>query len=80
MNKTGVNNQMNQVANQIAISHFGKRKVNSLAKKGIFFLGLTVIPNMNSSMPYATGETGYEINDNGCSKLKTFLEILEIAK
>ena len=71
---------MSQVATEIAIRNFGKRTVNSLAKRGITFIGMTVIPDMNSSMPLANGETGYEINDNGVAKLKTFLEIIKIAE
>lgn len=51
----------------------------SLSRKGIVIIGLTVIPNANSNMPFATGERGYRINDNGCGRILSFSQILELA-
>ena len=48
----------------------------ALAKKGIRLIGLTVIPNMKSDMPFATGERGYCMNDNGCHRVWTFKQEL----
>lgn len=61
------------------MSDFSKRTVSALARKGITVIGLTVIPNANSDMPFATGERGYRLNDNGCGRIATFAQVLELA-
>lgn len=60
------------------MNDFSKITVRKLAKKGITLIGLTVIPN-NSDMPFANGDRGYRINDNGTHRIKTFTEVLELA-
>lgn len=51
-----------------------------LSRKGIRIIGLTVIPNMASDMPFATGERGYKVDDNGCGRVWTFAQVHEAAK
>lgn len=63
------------IANDIAVSHFGKRLIARLARRGIKIIGLTVIPDNSSNMPYANGETGYNIDDNGTGRVLTLLEV-----
>lgn len=58
---------------------FTSKTRNALAFKGIRVLGLTVIPNPNSDMLFATGDRGYRIDDNGCSRVATFSQVLEMA-
>ena len=67
------------VSSQIAVSHFGKRAVATLAKRDIRVLGLTVIPAANAAMPFACGETGYSMDDNGCGRVWTFAQVLKAA-
>lgn len=62
------------------MNDFSKKTVSALARKGISLIGLTVIPNSNSDMPFATGERGYRVNDNGCGRILSFSEILEAAR
>lgn len=52
----------------------------ALARKGIAIVGTTVIPNPASDMPFATGDRGYKVNDNGCGRIWTFAEVLEAAR
>lgn len=52
----------------------------ALASKGISIVGLTVIPNPASDMPFATGERGYSVNDNGCGRIWTFAQVQEAAR
>lgn len=59
---------------------FSSSTRNTLARKGITIMGLTVIPAANSSMPFASGERGYRVNDNGCGRIWTFAEVLEAAR
>ncbi len=58
---------------------FSKTTKNALAKKGIFIIGICVIPNA-SDLPFCSGERGYKLNDNGCLIIRTFSEVLEISK
>jgi hypothetical protein len=62
------------------MTDFSKKTLAALARKGIRLIGLTVIPNMSSDMPFANGDRGYQIDDNGCHRIKTFREMLELAR
>ena len=62
------------------MSDFSAKTIRSLARKGIRLIGLTVIPNMASDMPFATGDRGYNVNDNGCGRIWTFTQVLEAAR
>lgn len=59
---------------------FSKKTLAALARKGISLIGLTVIPDMSSDMPFANGERGYCLNDNGCHRIRSFREVLEMAR
>lgn len=59
---------------------FSSATLRRLARKGITLTGLTVIPNMASAMPFANGDRGYKVNDNGCGRVWTFNEVLEAAR
>lgn len=50
-----------------------------LARKGITILSLVVIPDMTSSMPWANGDRGYSVNDNGCNRVWTFAQVVAAA-
>lgn len=58
---------------------FSLKTRNALARKGIAIVGLTVIPNAFSDMPFATGERGYKVNDNGCLRIWSFSQVMECA-
>lgn len=61
------------------MNHFSKQTLSALAKKGITLIGLTVIPDNTSPMPMANGSTGYCLDDNGTYRIRTFLQVLEMA-
>ena len=60
------------------LSHFSAKTLRSLAKKGITLIGITYIPG-EGEMPYATGETGYCVSDNGTHRIWTFGQVLAAA-
>jgi hypothetical protein len=62
------------------MSDFSAKTLRLLAKKGIRLIGLTVIPNAASDMPFATGDRGYCMDDNGCHRIWTFQQVLEAAR
>jgi hypothetical protein len=62
------------------MSHFSAVTIRRLAKRGIRVIGLQYLPDMSSDMPYANGDTGYRVADNGCHRVWTFRQVLEAAK
>lgn len=58
------------------MNDFSRKTLAALAKKGIRLIGLTVIPNMASDMPWATGERGYKVDDNGCGRVWSFADVM----
>jgi hypothetical protein len=58
---------------------FSSKTLRGLAARGIEVTGLTVIPG-SGDLPFATGERGYRVNDNGCSRIWTFNQVLEAAQ
>lgn len=57
---------------------FTTKTRNALARKGIAIIGLTVIPDA-SDLPFASGARGYRVNDNGCGRILSFAQVLELA-
>jgi len=57
---------------------FSKKTLSLLAKKGITLIGLTLIPG-TGDMPFANGERGYILNDNGTSRVLLFAQVLKLA-
>lgn len=64
---------------QIANRHFGRKAVAALARKGVAIIATAVIPGAGD-MPFATGETGYVVSDNGCGRVWTYRQVAEAAK
>ncbi len=62
------------------MNDFNRKTMKILAARGIFLIGLTVLPDFSKPMPYACGERGYQINDNGTGRIWTFSEVLAAAK
>ncbi len=61
------------------MNDFSKKTLQKLASKGISIIGITLIPDPTSSMPYANGERGYMLDDNGTGRVRTFPEVLSLA-
>lgn len=62
------------------MNDFSKKTIAALARKGIGILGLTVIPDMTKPMPFACGQRGYSVSDNGCGRIWTFAQVHEAAQ
>jgi hypothetical protein len=62
---------------QIAIRHFGREAVTSLARKGIRVLGPTAIPDERGS--FLNSSTAYKVDDNGCGRIWSYREVVEAA-
>lgn len=62
------------------MNDFSKATVAALSRKGISIVGLTVIPNGASDMPFASGARGYKVNDNGCLRIWSFNEVMGASK
>lgn len=65
--------------NEIQASHFSKKTLCALTKKGITIVGASWLPGRDGSFASADACTGYHLNDNGTGKVKTFLEVLACA-
>lgn len=57
--------------------HFAAKTLRVLAAKGIEVVSTTFIPGRDGS--FANGETAYNVNDNGCGRILTFTQVLEVA-
>ena len=62
------------------MNDFSKKTIAALARKGITLVGLTVIPDNSKPLPFASGERGYFINDNGCHRVMSFMQVIGEAK
>lgn len=61
------------------MNDFNKRTIRKLAAKGITIIGLQALPGQGS-MPWATAERGYKVNDNGCGRVWTHDQVTSAAK
>jgi hypothetical protein len=57
---------------------FNRATLARLAAKGISVIGICAIPG-DGDMPWATASRGYKLNDNGCHRIRSFSEVLEMA-
>ena len=57
---------------------FAKTVNKALKAKGIEIYGATFLPSADGS-GYANGERGYLLNDNGCSRIRTYREVIALA-
>jgi hypothetical protein len=62
------------------MNDFSRKTLRALSLRGISLVGLTVIPDMASEMPFACGQRGYIIDDNGTGRVRSFLEVLALAE
>lgn len=69
---------MNTAIKQIVSRHFDRSTVRALSKRGIEVIGLTTIPG-DGPMPWANGQTGYQVSDNGTGRIFTHAQLRAIA-
>lgn len=65
------------VREEIIRRHFAAKTTRALKAKGVVILSSTFIPD--ASGDYTRGETAYNVDDNGCGRVWTFLEVLKKA-
>ena len=65
------------VAQQIAISHFGKRIVRALAKQGIVVIGLQSVPAFPGDNFFT--ETAYVVSNDECGEVWTYAQVIAAA-
>lgn len=63
---------------EIPASHFSKKTLKALTRKGIAIVSATYVPGTDGS--YTNGETGYILDDNGTERVRSFLQVLDLAK
>lgn len=52
----------------------------ALAKRGIFVIGIVNVPGRNAAgaVDYTQGSRGYELDDNGTLRIRSFLEVMAL--
>ena len=58
---------------------FSTKTIRALAKNGITIIGKTYLPG-DGDLPYANGETGYQLNDNGTGRVRTHAQVMGMAQ
>jgi hypothetical protein len=61
------------------MNDFSKRTLAHLTRRGIRLIGLTVIP-ADGDLPFANGDRGYCVDDNGTHKVWTFAQVMGAAE
>lgn len=64
---------------QILRRDFSAATLRALSNRGVQVLGVTLIPGAGD-MPYANGERGYTVSDNGTGRVLTFRQVTELAE
>jgi hypothetical protein len=67
----------NAAAHQIAVSHFGAKRVKALADLGITIVGIQALPDAAGS--FLNSETGYCLDNNGEHQVRRYLEVIAMA-
>lgn len=60
-----------------ATKDFKRSTLACLRRRGIALVGATWLPGADGS--FANGERGYQLDDNGTGKIRTYLGVLELA-
>ena len=68
------------LASKIAQRDFSKSTLRALAKRAISVVGVQMLPDMSSAMPFANADKGYVVSDNGTGRVWTFSQVLGAAK
>lgn len=59
-----------------AAKDFSRTVRNTLARQGISIIGSTWLPGSDGS--YVNGERGYELNDNGTHRIRTYMDVRKL--
>lgn len=61
------------------MNDFNRRTLDTLGRRGITLIGLTVIPG-EGPKPLANGQDGYCVDDNGTHRVWTLQQVLDASK
>lgn len=61
------------------MNDFSRHTLRQFAKVGIKVLGMQLVPDFSSEMPYANGTRAYIISDNGTGRVLGFADLLQLA-
>lgn len=66
----------NTAAHQIALSHFGAKRVKALAALGVVIVGIQALPDATGS--FLNSETGYCLNNNGEHQVRSYFDVIAL--
>lgn len=58
---------------------FSKAQRTALTRKGIAIIGAMVIPAATGELRFSNGERGYQLNDNGTHRVRSYAEVVALA-
>lgn len=60
---------------------FSSSTLEALEERGFYIVGVQMLPDMTSSMPWANADTGYVVADlEGAGSVKTYKEVIALSK
>lgn len=71
--------QKTNAAHHFTGADFSRKVRNALSSKGITIIGATVIPSPDLSLPWASGERGYQLDDNGTHRVRSYAAVIALA-
>lgn len=57
---------------------FSKDTIRILKEKGIRIIGIQALPDMSNPLPWANADTGYILDDNGCGKVCSHRQVINL--
>lgn len=69
----------NNLSAKLAQRDFSKATIKALGLKGIEIVGSVWVPASSGEMPFANGETAYQLVDNGTLRIRTHRDICALA-
>ena len=70
---------MKSVGQQVAERSFSAKTIAALARLGITLIGTSIAP-CGGLMRFGNGEQVYCLNDNGTHRVRSFMQVLELAR
>jgi hypothetical protein len=58
---------------------FPKPVIAALARQGIRIIGACAIPDSKAEMPWANASRGYQLDDNGTHRIRSYAEVKALA-
>lgn len=62
----------------IASADFSKRTLKALAKKGIYVIGVQLVPDMSNPLPWANPQKCYCLDNNGEGQVRDLFQVIAL--